>query len=245
MIKRHHILSLSCIALMTTLCGCANDEQFHYKPGEYNKKQEAQKRSQVEYYDPDTDRSLSSLEHSYVNNPKSEEAAVHYAAGLRQKQYYNRASLVLSPFIQTDKPGINALTEYAAIQMALSHYVEAENYAQKSTSLDPYNYMGYRNLGLALEAQGQHEAAEKSLRKAVELWQGGPVRVMNDLALNLAGQNNLYEAATMLKKALEHDPDDIETQRNLRIILALQQTKNHTPPKPKEKPEKKSETKEN
>ena len=89
-----------------------------------------------------------------------------------------------------------------------------------------------------MDAQGKHPEAERAFRKALDYWQGDPTTVMNNLALNLASQEFLDEAIEILNKAKAISPDRIEVERNLRIVMALQQSSGHrSAPKPKKKPD--------
>jgi len=82
-----------------------------------------------------------------------------------------------------------------------------------------------------------HEEAERAFRKALDLWEGDPTSIMNNLALNLASQGHLDEAAEILQKARDVSPNRTEIERNLRIVTALQQSNGIPVPKPKKKPE--------
>jgi Flp pilus assembly protein TadD len=74
-----------------------------------------------------------------------------------------------------------------------------------------------------------HPEAERAYRKGLEIWEGDPIPIMNNLALNLASQNNLKEAYEILKKAKSIAPNRIEVERNLRIVSALVESYNYDP----------------
>lgn len=180
-------------------------------------------------------QSLSILEKIYKRNSEDPQAAINYAAALREAEYLNQASMVLAPFANDKKGPPAAKSEYAAIQLALGNNKSAEEYAQKAVTQDHGDYRAYHYLGIALDSQGMHKEAERAFRKALDMWQGDPIPVMNNLALNLASQDFLDEAAAILEKAQSIAPDRIEVERNLRIVRTLQQSARHAP-KPMAKP---------
>lgn len=186
--------------------------------------------------DRSSNRSLRTLESSYKRKPDNENAALNYAAGLRKAGYLNRAAIVAQPFADTPGASSAAKNEYAAIALAQGQNEKAEKYAQKAILQDEKNYKAYHNLGIALDAQGQHESAERAFRKGLDLWEGDPATIMNNLALNLAAQGFLDEAAEILQKARIIAPKRREIERNLRIVTALQQSNGVPAPKPTKKP---------
>ncbi|MCC7304785.1 MAG: tetratricopeptide repeat protein [Alphaproteobacteria bacterium] len=182
-------------------------------------------------------QSLGSLEKAYARNSADPDLATQYAMALREADYAGRAATVLEPFANDSKSPASAKREYAAIQLALGNDEEAEKYAQKAVLQDPADGKAYHYLGIALDAQGKHPEAERAFRKGLDLWQGDPVAIMNNLALNLSAQGYLDEAAEILEKAKAIAPDRIEVERNLRIVTALRQSENPTTPKPKKRPD--------
>ncbi len=167
---------------------------------------------------------LMALERQYKKNPADTEAAYKYAKALRQTNYANRASVVLTPLAkQPDSPS-HIISEMSSIELALGHFKSAENYAQQAVIKNPQDYIAYQNLGIALEAQENHPAAERAFRKGLETWKGDPTPIMNNLALNLATQGFTDEAIQILEKAKALSPDRIEIERNLRIVRALAET---------------------
>ncbi len=183
-----------------------------------------------------TNQSLGYMEKIYKRNSADPEAAMRYASALRGADYLNQADLVLAPFAKDAKSPAGVKAEYAAIQLALGNNKSAETFARKAVAQDPALYESYHYLGIAQDAQGQYEEGEKSFRTALENWQGDPVPVMNNLALNLSAQNKLDEAIDILMKAKEVAPNRIEVERNLRIMTTLQQSMGRDAPKPKRKP---------
>lgn len=180
--------------------------------------------------------SLSALEQAYKQNPNNVQTVINYAGALRDAAYLNRAAIVLAPYVHAAKPSEDALLEYSAVQLDLGNYITAEEYAQKAITQNEKNSRAYHLLGIALDAQNQHEPAEQAFRKAIEHWPGNPAIVMSDLAQNLTTQEKVEEAAETMEEAARLAPNNIEIERNLRILRALQQTNVARPPKPSAKP---------
>ena len=95
--------------------------------------------------------------------------------------------------------------------------------------MDDKSYTAYHMLGIALDAQGEHQPAEDAFRKGLEFWQGDPAPILNNLGLNLAAQGFLDEAAEVLRKALATSPNREEIERNLRIVSALRESGGRAP----------------
>ena len=182
-------------------------------------------------------RSLKTLEGRYKRNSDSEIAATQYAHALRKKDFLPEADAVLAPFAKEKTSSAATKTEYAVILLEQGKLKSAEKIAQKAIlSNDEYD-RAYHILGIALDAQGLHKEGERAFRKGLELWQGDPTTIMNNLALNLTAQNHLEEAVEILEKAKAISPKRREIERNLRIVRALQQSHAKPVPKPKTKPE--------
>ena len=147
--------------------------------------------------------------------------ALRYATQLRKAGDYTRAAAVLSPFVNTPEATNSIKREYAALQLELGNYASATKYAQEAVNMTPDDGTAYQFLGIAQDAQGDHVAAERSFRQALNIWKGDKIPVMNNLALALANQNKIDEAVALLRQAKEMDPNRREIERNLRIISTL------------------------
>lgn len=181
-------------------------------------------------------KSLGAAERAYKKAPQDQTAAADYARALREENMLDKAELVLEPFAEGPEPSSYTLSEFAAIQLKKGSPNKAERYAQRAVIADNTNYRAYHNLGVALEAQTKHEEAERAFRKGLEIWQGDPTPIMNNLALNLAAQGYLDESIEILRKAQSMDPKREEVERNLRIVTALQQAARGPTPMPPKKP---------
>lgn len=184
--------------------------------------------------------SLNQLEQAYKKDSSNAEAAADYAAKLRESDQLEQAELILAPFANDAKSPAFTKTEYAAIQLALGNNAGAEEYGKKAVLQDPEDSKAYHYLGVALDSRGSHKEAERAFRKALDFWEGDPTPIMNNLALNLAAQEQIDEALEILEKAKTLAPDRLEIERNLRIVRALKQSSGYEAPKPTAKPEKAS-----
>lgn len=181
------------------------------------------------------EQSLALLENRYKRNSDNEAIAIEYAGALRDMQYLNRASTVISPFARSENGSIGAKNEFAAVQLALGNYTVAEDFSKQVIIKDEQNYTAFQQLGVALDAQGMHEEGERAYRKALEYWQGDPTPIMNNLALNLATQGYTDEAVEILQKAKSIAPHRQDIERNLRIVTTLKEgtpQKKHRPKPP-------------
>ena len=176
-----------------------------------------------------TQDSLQILEKVYKRNPQDPEGAVRYARALRETGDATKAAIVLKPFAEDPNTSPVLKMEYAAVQLEAGRYEIAEETARTALKQEPESGYGYHLLGTAQAAQGLHEDAEQSFRKALANWTGDPVPVMNNLALSLAAQHKLDEAVDILEQAKEADPSRVEIERNLRIVKALQETFSYEP----------------
>lgn len=164
---------------------------------------------------------LATLEKQYKRESQNPNVALRYAQGLRHAGHVNRAALILTPFAKESAPAPGINTEMSMIELGLGNYDSAENYAKAAVIQDPSDHYAYQNLGIALDAKEMHPEAERAFRKGLEHWEGNPVTIMNNLALNLATQGFIDEAIETLEKAQKISPERIELERNLRIIRTL------------------------
>jgi len=179
---------------------------------------------------------LAVTEKLYTKDPENPLAALDFARSLRDTKALDKAATVLEPFAKDKAASANILTEFSAILLAKGDYPKAQTYAQRAVTQDPKSFRAYHNLGLALDTQGKQPEAEQAFRKAMDLWQGNPTTIMNNLALNLAAQGYLDESIDLLRRAQTLSPHKTEIERNIRIVTALQQAARGPTPKPVPKP---------
>ncbi len=189
-----------------------------------------------------TQESLALLERLYKRNSDDPKIALKYAKALREAGHLNRANMVITPFAGEEaEPDASAKTEYASIQAALGNYLSAEEYSRQAILLNTQSSQAYHILGISLDAQGHHKQAEVAFRKAIDLWEGDPGPILNNLGLNLAAQGFLDEAVDTLRKAVAISPERTEIERNLRIVSVLQEqapaSRRHNAPLPVRKPQ--------
>ncbi len=192
----------------------------------------------------DTRSDYMAAERAYKANPDSETNTVRYARALRKQGLSTRASLVLLPYIKdSGETSVAVLNEYSAILLEQGSYDQAEIYANRAIKKDETSYEAYQNLGISLDAQGQHERSEAAFRKGLSYWEGDPLPILNNLALSLAAQGYLDDAIDILRKASMAAPQRKDIERNLRIISALNkniqtnQPGTEVTPTPEHKPE--------
>lgn len=167
--------------------------------------------------------SLALMERIYMRDSANRDNALKYAMALRDAGRLNRAAMVLSPFAEGHKESdAEICLEYASIMTEMGDYPVAETHARQAILKNPESAQGYHVLGIALDAQGHNKQAEVAFRKALEMWEGDPTPVLNNLGLNLATQGFIDEAVDTLRKAASLAPERTEIERNLRIVSALQ-----------------------
>lgn len=165
---------------------------------------------------------LSSMQDLYAAHSSDPLISARYAKALRESGDLEKAEEILAPLLKQKNVSTLAYTETAAVQLEKGRFTPAENAARRAIKADDNNYRAWHILGIALDAQEKHPAAESALRKALELWQGDDdIPVMNNLALNLAAQGYTDKALDMLYKAKAKDPGRKEIERNIRIIRTL------------------------
>lgn len=185
----------------------------------------------------DAQQVIATLAQINARNPDDSIIATRYARALREDDQINKAQRTLQPFVNAEKPNVEALTEMAMTQLALGDYKSAKNYALKSTVIAPKNARGYLALGTAQDALKDHANAEQSFRQGLKYWKGDPSPILNNLALNLASQGHLKESLSLLERALRISPRRMELERNRRIIATLLETSGPIPPAPYKKPD--------
>ena len=178
-----------------------------------------------------TPRSAKMLETVYKNNPNDVEAATAYGTSLREDGNAEKSAVVLQSAINSPDATYVTYREYAASQLELGDYNTAENFARKAIAKNGKDGQSWHVLGIALDAQADHVEAETAFRKALDMWEGDPVPIMNNLALNLASQNRVADSVEILKKAKELAPNRVEVERNLRIISTLNEKADEFPKK--------------
>ena len=145
---------------------------------------------------------LRTSETAYRANPKDAQAAIHYAHDLRTAGMIEQAALVLQPFANNPKQAdSDILVEYAKIKLSFGDFEGAQIYGQEAVVKDAANPNGYHVLGIAVDAQGHHQASENHFKKAMGMvTPTDPLysALANNLALSLLAQGKKAEAESML-----------------------------------------------
>ncbi len=179
---------------------------------------------------------LSLLSQIYNRSPEDPKLAARYAAALRDDDQIKKAIEILTPFSSGKKKDLDAITENAMAHLSLGDFKTAEKMALEAIEMDEDNARAYLALGTAQDAQGNHQDAEISFREGIKHWKGNPAPILNNLALNLASQGHLEESLSLIKKAQKEAPNNIELERNKRIISTLLETSGTRPPPRVKKP---------
>lgn len=184
----------------------------------------------------DTQEVLSLLSKAHSRAPEDSKLAARYANALRDDDQIEKAITVLSPFTTGRNKDIDAITESAMAHLSIGDFEIAETLASDAIEMEKKNARAYLALGTAQDAQGKHQDAEISFREGIKYWSGNPAPILNNLALNLASQGHLEEALSLIQKAQEKAPRNMELERNKRIISTLLETSGPRPPTPPQKP---------
>lgn len=239
-------IALSTVALLA-LTGCQTTEgSKNSKPTAEMPKEEVATQSRLDQilekaaieaaHSGQRQQSLSYLEKRYKRNASDDNTAYSYAKALREAGMSDKANLVLSPFAFEDNAHTDILIEFSHIQSALGNYVTSEEYAKRALNKTPSSHKASHALGIALDAQGKHKDAEQAFRSALDIWQGDPIPLLNNLALCLAAQGYLDESVMLLQKAHNAMPNRTEIERNLRIVSTLRESTPTYSPRPVKKP---------
>jgi tetratricopeptide (TPR) repeat protein len=97
-------------------------------------------------------------------------------------------------------------------------YADVGTLWQATIARNPGCWMAYNNLGLALAADGQPDAAIPRYRRALEIYPGFAA-ARNNLGIALMRVGRADEAIAQYRMALETEPGDAETHNNLGIAL--------------------------
>jgi len=227
--QTYNIRKLICLLAVTASLGaCSTTGVMHNKEQDTASKLDLvlEKAANDAYMRGDKKDSLILIERIYKRNSNNPDAAIKYSKALRQNNHFQKASAVLSPFIYGENATNELLTEYAYLQTAMGNYNLAKDTAMRVLENDENAFKAKHAIGIALDAKGHHKQAEEYFRAALEIWEGDPIPLLNNLALSLASQGYLDDSVNLLQKATKAAPNRMEIQRNLRIITTLQQSTN-------------------
>lgn len=230
-----HLALLATVSLMLSACAATNDITTG-DPVDSLQGQKAMTERRLTTAAVDaihqgrTAEALDNYEKLYARNGGDADIAVNYAQLLRRTGSADQSLKVLSPFVKGKKKA-NAKAPLPMIKCEFAAgLIEKGRYAEAHTLLDTvltapesreFHADAAHLSGVALDAQGQHKAAERLFRQALENWQGDATSVMNNLGLNLASQGMFDEALNTLRKAQIMAPEKIEIARNIQIVSEL------------------------
>lgn len=169
----------------------------------------------------DLAQAVTAAETVYRHDPKDPEAAFIYASALRKAGLIEQAQLVLKPFaISPTDANEDVLVEYAKIKLQSGDLKGAELFSQEALVLNPDSADAHNILGVAVDAQGYHQAAENHFRTALKNVAGDVslrAAISNNLALSLLAQKKYGEAESLLNGAKtpeRFDQDIINANQN-------------------------------
>lgn len=144
---------------------------------------------------------LTMAEQAYRTAPKDPYAALNYARLLRKVTMVVQADMVLKPFaINPETASESILTEYAKIKLSQGDFETAQIFAQESF-MKGGTAESQMVLGISVDAQGHHQAAENHFRQALKnvgLDMDLKAAIQNNLALCLMAQGKKAEANSIL-----------------------------------------------
>lgn len=147
---------------------------------------------------------LTAAESAYRNAPYNMYAAIAYSQLLRKVKMVEQADLIMAPFVlKANRPKLDAVLEYAKIKIEQGDFMGAQNHVQGLLADDDGAHTRLV-LGVAVDAQGHHQAAENHFKKGLEYLSDShdyKLRnaLMNNLALSLLAQDKVGEAENVIK----------------------------------------------
>lgn len=222
-----YVLALLCMTTALSLGACSSDDASAPSGPSTSLSSQSQTTDKAVLYGEKRE-SFSTVERLYNANPEDELVAARYAKVLRESGDLKKAKVVLDKVTKNGAPTL-AFTELAALNLETGNFEGAESAARKAIKGDDGNYRAWHILGISLDAQQKHPEAQKAFEKALSMWKGDSVPVMNNLALNLAAQGYTDQALEMLYEAKKKDPNRIEIERNIRIIRTLNEPAEYAP----------------
>lgn len=205
-VLRHYCIL--CLCLLVVACGKTIPDEYNY--GDPVAPLSTEERIQVAARNAAVEAhkgrviagALKQSEDIYKKNPRDSRNALVYAHDLRQAGMAEQAQMILRPFvIDPARSEVAIMVEYAKVKLERGDFEGAQAYAQEAMVQDDTNATIYHVLGVAVDAQGHHQAAENHFKKALSLLaEDDPLRhaVYNNLALALLGQGKTAEAESAL-----------------------------------------------
>lgn len=201
-----NVILTSMLVLAVAACETVPDEYGHGDPvkplTDTEKMQISARNAILENLHTDIKQgALAETEKAYRISPKNPQTAFEYAHLLRKVDMVGQAEMILKPFaINPQLATEDILVEYAKIQLKQGDFEAAQIYAQEAmVKLD--TAQARMVLGVAIDAQGHHQAAENHFRQALikaNLDSDLQGVIKNNLALNLIAQGRNAEAQSLL-----------------------------------------------
>lgn len=155
-----------------------------------------------------------------MNQPRAVPIAEALARGLKfhQAGEFDRAEQIYKDILQADPKQADAWNLLAGIAQQRGQHALSVEHLQKAIQLRPGQSAYHGNLGRALIALGQFEAAAKSYRRGLEIIPQD-VGLLIGLGQSLALQMKPAEAAEAYRRAIAVQPDHADLHNHLGIAL--------------------------
>lgn len=225
--------NVACVALLLALAACKTVPN-EYGAGDPVKPLTTEERVQMAVRNAAVEArqgkivsgALRDSEQAYKSAPNNGAVALRYAQDLRKAGLVEQAQMVLRPFaIDPEKSAADILVEYAKIKLESGDFEGAQIHAQEAMVLNENYAAVYHVLGIAVDAQGHHQAAENHFRKALAmLSKDDPLHAAatNNLALSLIAQGKTGEADSLLSSAgLAITPEQDVVKANRALVNSL------------------------
>jgi len=195
-------------AAMLTACATAPDEFSNGDPLKARTPAEqamvSARNAALESVNADIKRGeLSSAEKTYRAAPGNAQGALSYAKLLRKVNMAEQADMILKPFVINPKTATNEIfLEYAKLKAQLGDFKAAQALAEEAMMISD-TARSRMVLGIAVDAQGHHQAAENHFRAGlVKVGMDMDLKnsLLNNLALSLIGQDKMSAARQVLSE---------------------------------------------
>ncbi len=123
--------------------------------------------------------------------------------------------------LELDPSNAFALEQLGMIRLAGGQLAGAENYLTLAVAVDPLRWMAWNGLGVVADLRTNFDQARNHFERALEIVPGHP-KVLANLGWSRLLAQDLIEAESLLRSALELAPESRTTQSNLAFCIALQ-----------------------
>lgn len=170
---------------------------------------------------PDARRaSTAGLAEAYKRNPGDKAAALNYAKALRGSTQYNQAVAVLETVAIKLPYDQEVLGAYGKALADAGRLKEAADVLGRAHTPDNPNWSVLSAQGSVADQMGDHAGAQGYYAAALKIKPDEP-RVLSNLGLSYALDNQLSRAETTLQRASASPDADARVRQNYALVLAL------------------------